>query len=44
MALAAIPIDYPHPVLATDNDVEAYVQAVRTALLTQIRAGKRVTR
>ena len=39
---SSIRVDFPKPYLADEADVDAYLQALRAALLEEIRSGKRV--
>jgi hypothetical protein len=42
VAQGTLPIAYTKPWLADEDDVEAYLEALREALLNAIKAGKRV--
>lgn len=43
VAATGLRVAYPKPFLADDQDVDAYLHALRETLVAEIRAGKRVT-
>jgi hypothetical protein len=40
---ATVKVPFPKPYLATETDVAEYVDAMRDALISEIRTGKRIT-